>query len=55
MKQIENLQINIMDLIDYVSIANSDHDRDTVFAYIENYLREEHQIDVDINEILGID
>lgn len=44
-----------MNLIEHVENANSDNDRDTVFEYIEDFLRQEHKIDVDINEILGID
>jgi hypothetical protein len=55
MDNIDNIQINLMNLIEHVENANSGHDRDTVFAYIEDFLKEEHQIEVDIYKILDID
>lgn len=52
---IEGLKIDVMDFIEHVDNANSGHDRDTVFAYLEDYLKEEHNTTVDIYGILGID
>jgi len=48
-------KIDLMEFIYHVENANSGHDRDTVFAYLEDYLKEKHNLSVDIYKVLDID
>lgn len=43
-----DLSDDIKGICYYTDSVNSGHDRDTVFAYIEEYLKEEKDITVDI-------
>jgi hypothetical protein len=50
-----DINISLMDFVTHVDNANSGHDRDTVYGYLEDFLKEEKNISVDIYEALGID
>lgn len=55
----QNINVNVMELLNYVDRLNSGHDRDVVFAYVEEFLKKEKKIKVDLEKSLrkwqGID
>jgi hypothetical protein len=45
--------IDVIDFVMFVDERNSGADRDTVFNYLETFLKQQHKINVDFDVILG--